>query len=210
MINFWDLSSRKLKAFISQSDKTGMCMALKQIDENLLAAIFEDGCLYVWKVEFSKLTRETATTSTSLSEQPDQLVFSLFIKSKQHSETGLCFDLLKPDEKGNVVGFSGSAGQSLVKFSLNIFSGLSQIEKEEKLTKAGVSDIKIRTDGKIFISAGWDLRVRVFSVKKMQPLAILKYHQQHINSLAFSPSDFLFASGGQEGRIPLWNLYSQE
>jgi len=52
-------------------------------------------------------------------------------------------------------------------------------------------------------------RLRVFSVKKFQPLVILKYHQQQINCVGFS-HELIFASGGKEGRVALWDLYARE
>lgn len=51
---------------------------------------------------------------------------------------------------------------------------------------AGQQDIKIRDDGKIFATAGWDKRVRVYSAKTMKELAVLKWHQEGCYAVAFA------------------------
>lgn len=51
---------------------------------------------------------------------------------------------------------------------------------------AGQQDIKIRDDGKIFGTAGWDNRIRVYSTKTMKELAVLKWHQEGCYAVAFA------------------------
>ncbi|PGH19554.1 hypothetical protein AJ80_03890 [Polytolypa hystricis UAMH7299] len=51
---------------------------------------------------------------------------------------------------------------------------------------AGQQGIKIRSDGKIFATAGWDQRVRVYSCKAMRELAVLKWHQEGCYTVAFA------------------------
>lgn len=51
---------------------------------------------------------------------------------------------------------------------------------------AGQQDLKIRNDGKVFATAGWDSRVRVYSVKGVKELAVLKWHKEGCYSLAFA------------------------
>lgn len=45
-----------------------------------------------------------------------------------------------------------------------------------ELHKEGISDVALRPDDKIFATAGWDGKVRVYSYKKAAPLAILKVY----------------------------------
>lgn len=41
---------------------------------------------------------------------------------------------------------------------------------------AGQQGLKVRSDGRIFATAGWDSKVRVYSVKSMREVAVLKWH----------------------------------
>ena len=43
---------------------------------------------------------------------------------------------------------------------------------------AGQQDLQIRNDGKLFATAGWDGRARVYSVKTMKEKAVLKWHKE--------------------------------
>ncbi|KAH1595816.1 ASTRA complex subunit [Aspergillus fumigatus] len=43
---------------------------------------------------------------------------------------------------------------------------------------AGQQGLRIRSDGKIFATAGWDSRIRVYSCKTMKELAVLKWHKE--------------------------------
>jgi ASTRA-associated protein 1 len=51
---------------------------------------------------------------------------------------------------------------------------------------AGQQGLTLRSDGKIFATAGWDARVRVYSTKTMKELAVLKWHQDGCYSTAFA------------------------
>lgn len=51
---------------------------------------------------------------------------------------------------------------------------------------AGQQGLSIRSDGKIFATAGWDSRVRVYSTKTMKELAVLKWHKAGCYSTAFA------------------------
>jgi WD40 repeat protein len=50
----------------------------------------------------------------------------------------------------------------------------------------GQQSLRIRSDGRIFATAGWDSKVRVYSVKTMKELAVLKWHQVGCYAVAFS------------------------
>src|SRR2546430_13457319 len=47
----------------------------------------------------------------------------------------------------------------------------------------------MRCDGKIFATAGWDARVRVYSAKTMRELAVLKWHKEGCYAVAFALID---------------------
>ena len=44
----------------------------------------------------------------------------------------------------------------------------------------------MRSDGKLFATAGWDCRVRVYAVKSMRELAVLKWHKLGCYATAFA------------------------
>lgn len=89
----------------------------------------------------------------------------------------------------------------------------SQLQDHVTLVNPGVSQLCIRGDGKLLASAGWDHRVRVFGWKKLRPLAVLQYHSDMVQSVAFSdhqdPQQRLLAAGSKDQRISLWSIYNE-
>ncbi|KAL8805640.1 MAG: hypothetical protein Q9223_000379 [Gallowayella weberi] len=51
---------------------------------------------------------------------------------------------------------------------------------------SGQQGLQVRSDGKIFATAGWDARVRVYSSKTMKELAVLKWHKIGCYTTAFA------------------------
>lgn len=76
-----------------------------------------------------------------------------------------------------------------------------------KTKHCGQQNIRIRSDNKILATAGWDGRGRVYSCQTLAPLAVLKYHSDGINSLAFHPGSNVIALASKDTRISLWKLY---
>jgi WD40 repeat protein len=64
---------------------------------------------------------------------------------------------------------------------------------------AGVSDVAVRVDAKIWATGGWDGRVRLFDAKKRRALAVLKHDNGGVHTVGFS-LDGLLASAGQGRR----------
>lgn len=62
----------------------------------------------------------------------------------------------------------------------------SDPEKPHNTKHAGQQDLRIRSDGKIFATAGWDGRIRVYSVKTLKELAVLQWHKEGCYSVAFA------------------------
>jgi WD40 repeat protein len=61
--------------------------------------------------------------------------------------------------------------------------------KDMKLASTGHSgqqSLVIRSDSKIFATAGWDARVRVYSAKSMAELAVLQWHKEGCYAVAFA------------------------
>jgi len=51
---------------------------------------------------------------------------------------------------------------------------------------SGQQGLRIRNDGKVFATAGWDSKIRVYSTKGMKELAVLKWHKEGCYSVAFA------------------------
>lgn len=54
---------------------------------------------------------------------------------------------------------------------------------------SGQQGLQIRSDGRIFATAGWDSKVRVYSAKTMVELAVLKWHDVGCYATAFAVID---------------------
>lgn len=54
---------------------------------------------------------------------------------------------------------------------------------------AGQQGLQIRSDDRIFSTAGWDARIRVYSAKTMKELAVLSWHKTGCYATAFAQTD---------------------
>jgi hypothetical protein len=61
-----------------------------------------------------------------------------------------------------------------VAFGVNFVNNCLDVRRELGLRAQGVGDVVIREDSKIFVSGGWDGKLRVYSYRKLKPLAVLK------------------------------------
>lgn len=50
----------------------------------------------------------------------------------------------------------------------------------------GQQGLRVRSDGRIFATAGWDSKIRVYSARSMQEVAVLKWHPVGCFALAFA------------------------
>ena len=51
---------------------------------------------------------------------------------------------------------------------------------------SGQQSLSMRSDGKIFATAGWDSRVRIYNTKTMKEIACLKWHKEGVYATAFA------------------------
>lgn len=56
---------------------------------------------------------------------------------------------------------------------------------------AGQQGLQIRSDDRIFSTAGWDARIRVYSAKTMKELAVLSWHKTGCYATAFAQTDLI-------------------
>ncbi|XP_057602009.1 guanine nucleotide-binding protein subunit beta-like protein 1 [Hippopotamus amphibius kiboko] len=164
--------------------RPGMLMGLQlwQADSSprpLLLAGYEDGSVALWDVASRKLCSHVAC----------------------HTEPVMGLDI----DPRRARGVSGSAGKTLAVWSLDEQRAL-QVRGTHTLTNPGIADLKIRPDGRILATAGWDHRIRVFHWRTMKPLAVLAFHGATVHCVAFA-ADGLLAAGSGDQRISIWSLY---
>ena len=161
----------------------GMIMDISSID-TFIGVVHEDSTISVWDTRNSS----EPLWKNNLKLQ-DPLISLSLIKERSGTIGERC-----------VVGGSKEPIYEVTKDTSSIFYNMPH---------PGIDDIVIRSDGKIWATAGWDGRVRLFDAKKKKPLAVLKHHQGGIHTVAFA-DDGLLASGGDDRGIALWSLYRQQ
>ena len=105
---------------------------------------------------------------------------------KPHSQLVLSLDI-SPDQ---TYLLTSSADAVIAKIQIPLYASVSnQAQTTVKIlnTKhAGQQGLCIRPDGRIFATAGWDKRVRVYSTATLKELAVLKWHTAGCYATAFA------------------------
>ncbi|XP_046548568.1 guanine nucleotide-binding protein subunit beta-like protein 1 [Haliotis rubra] len=165
------------------SQKVGICMSIKtasQSEGNQILIGYENGSITLWDLR----TQKCASTLDRL-----------------HGDSVMCMGFSANSRKG----ISGSVDKKLICWSVDAESHLEKTS-ELDITNPGLNDIVVRTDEKIVACAGWDNNIRLFSWKKIKPLAVLSYHRDSAQCLAFS-QDNLLACGSKDQLISVWDIY---
>jgi WD40 repeat protein len=178
-IDFFNLPSER-RVYTLPADKevkTGMVMALslsKHSSDGRLIVVsgYESGHAMVHVVQ------------SHIADEPWSCKKVLF--SQPHSQPLLSLDVSPIDS----LFFTSSADAVITKFAIPTdTSTLEVVENSEKVlnTKhAGQQGLRMRSDGKIFATAGWDARIRVYSAQAMRELAVLKWHKDGCYAVAFA------------------------
>ncbi|XP_041079022.1 guanine nucleotide-binding protein subunit beta-like protein 1 [Polyodon spathula] len=191
LVRVLDLPSKTLVCTLKPDAKIGMPMCLKlwQPDSGsspLLWAGYEDGSVSLW----------------NLSER------SLLSHLTCHAEPVMSLDF----DAGKLRGVSGSSEKALNSWTLDGQQSL-KLQDSVELVNPGISHLCIQEDRRILATAGWDHRIRLFGWKKLKPLAVLQYHTDIVQCVAFSdhdlPSKRLMAAGSKDQRISFWSVYNQ-
>ncbi|PYH89865.1 WD repeat protein [Aspergillus ellipticus CBS 707.79] len=169
--------------------KTGMVMAaglvLTPSGELYVASAYEDGHVMVHGCRGPFREKELAP-SAKVSWKWEKLY-----ASRAHSQPVLSIDVSPAGD----YFFSSSADAVLAKHPIPVFgaAGLPVGFRAEELPlktvntrHSGQQGVRIRSDGKIFATAGWDARVRVYSCKTMKELAVLKWHKEGCYAVGFA------------------------
>lgn len=148
------------------------------------ASAYEDGQVMVL-VRRGRLKEQDISSSASGNSVPWK--WEKLYSSRPHSQPVLSIDVAPSKD----YFLSSSADAVLVKHPIPTPSAVVGYLEESPLktvnTKhAGQQGLRIRSDGKIFATAGWDCRTRVYSCKTMKELAVLKWHQDGCYAAAFA------------------------
>ncbi|KAI4205757.1 MAG: hypothetical protein LQ350_000254 [Teloschistes chrysophthalmus] len=112
--------------------------------------------------------------------------FQRLYAAHSHSQPILSMAIL-PSRDGFL---SSSADAVIAKHPLPVMPGVWKTElkpfKVIKTKHSGQQGLDVRSDSKIFATAGWDARVRVYSCKTLKELAVLKWHKVGCYATAFA------------------------
>jgi len=161
------LPSEKIVAAIpaDAAAKTGMLMALRLVvtantTTVTIVAGYESGAVAAFR-------------------QADR-AFERVLLTKAHSQPVLSLDV----SPGGDCAFSSGADAAVVRYELGDTAG--ERVKVVQTRHAGQQSLGVRSDGRIFATAGWDGRMRVYSARSMRELAVLKWHKEGCYALAFA------------------------
>lgn len=104
---------------------------------------------------------------------------------KVHSQPVLSLDVSPSQE----FFITSSADATISKFAIpstTVANEETMLVKSSNTKHSGQQGLTIRSDGKIFATAGWDSRVRIYSAKSLKELAVLKWHKDGCYSTAFA------------------------
>lgn len=184
-VDFFHLPNERRVSVLRADEevKTGMVMALslfRHPGTGLLKTIsgYEDGC--------SMIHQLVSGMPPASSPPAKPWVWQKILVCRPHSQPVLSLDVAPSRD----VYFSSSVDAIIAKIAIPACSpGCNPETKPVKTihTKhAGQQGLNLRSDGKIFATAGWDARIRVYSSKTLNELAVLKWHQDGCYSTAFA------------------------
>eukprot|EP00808_Paulinella_micropora_P018753 g21836.t1 len=111
---------------------------------------------------------------------------------------------------------AGGAGREVLVWRLGAVSADMETLHTLRLPHEGVGDAALRCDGRLCAVAGWDKRLRLFSLTSYKPLALLQLHQESVYAVDFAAPDRwnphvgLLASGSKDSRIGIWELFKKD
>lgn len=153
-----------------EGDKTGMVMTLSLLyyqDRLTIVAGHETGWVAVYSQQDDQTWRRIRKCDPLPGQEPKQPILSL--------------DVLSPDP--TTIFYSGADN------GINA-EKLDQSSAHRKTTgHSGQQSLRIRSDHRIFATAGWDGRGRVYSaqnISDIKELAVLKYHSDGCYALDFA------------------------
>ncbi|KAF2031474.1 WD40 repeat-like protein [Setomelanomma holmii] len=184
-INVYQLPEEQLKFVVPKvaTVDTGMVMALKILHQHasksiLVLAGYEGGLTAV-----HNLPRGQSSTAR---------IADLVYLSKPHSQPILSLDA-SPDGK---MFFTSAADARVVT--------IQPPQKTTNTKHSGQQSLRVRSDGRILATGGWDTRIRIYSTKTLKEVAFLKWHKEGVYAVDFAtildPAE-LEKHDGAEGEV---------
>ncbi|KAI4725222.1 WD40 repeat-like protein [Aureobasidium sp. EXF-10728] len=146
--------------------KLGMAMCVRILTQDgriIVIAGYESGYCCLWRYD------------------QDKKQWTLHSTTKSHTQPILSLDVAKSLRRY----YTSAADATIASYSLTDLT-VSQPMKTTQTKHSGQQSLHVRSDDKIFATAGWDGCVRVYSAKTMRELAVLKWHKQGCYALAFA------------------------
>lgn len=179
-IDFFHLPSERRVSVLPADPqvKTGMVMALDLFhhpETGLLTVIsgYEDG-------------RTMVHYRKPMASPDEKWNWEMVLVSRPHSQPVLSLDTAPSKD----FYFTSSADAVIGKLAIPTSNSDSDKNIKPARTNntkhAGQQDLNVRDDGKIFATAGWDARIRIYSTKTLKELAVLKWHQDGCYSVAYA------------------------
>ena len=172
-------SERRVCRLGSDKDiKTGMVMALSMFHQDYLSQLviiagYEDG-------------RVIVHVQDPISLQTGEQLWKKVLIRRDHKQPILSLEVDLPSKSI----FTSSADAVIARVVLSASpKHTDNDELKDKVVNtrhAGQQGLAIRSDSKIFATAGWDGRVRVYSSKSLRELAVLKWHTESCYAVAFA------------------------
>ncbi|KAJ5321376.1 hypothetical protein N7476_004378 [Penicillium atrosanguineum] len=189
-------SERRITTIASDpATKTGMVMAVNMFVSSsgdvYVASAYEDGhvMVFIHKGALTPASFELGTIASS------PWKWEKLYASRAHSQPVLSLDVSSTRD----CFITSSADALLIKHPIPSPHSAGYIPTanyaEDKPLKtvntkhSGQQGLRMRSDGKIFATAGWDSRIRVYSGKTMKELAVLKWHKEGCYTVAFGDAD---------------------
>jgi WD40 repeat protein len=185
-------SERRISTIPSDaSAKTGMLMAVNLFvapsGDLCVASAYEDGHVMIYHhrgtLKAASFERENVLNNP--------LKWERLYACRPHTQPVLSIDVSPTLE----YFISSSADDLIIKHPIPSAGSPGYIPtagyKEESPLKtvntkhSGQQGLRIRSDGKVFATAGWDSRIRVYSCKTMKELAVLKWHKDGCYAVTF-------------------------
>jgi WD40 repeat protein len=108
-------------------------------------------------------------------------------------------------------GMSGAADSHLALFEFDSAAGALTFALQLPLPAAGVAEACMRWDGKAAATAGWDGKVRLWSLGKRPCLAAVgRHHSKQGTCLLYDSAQQVLISGGQDCHVAVWPTSPQQ
>ncbi|KAH6610120.1 astra-associated 1 [Trichoderma cornu-damae] len=195
-IDIYTLPSQARIHTVKPDQKNGMAMSLSLFHHHgrlTLAAAFENGVVSV-----HRLDSDGSWTMTYRSQAHTQPVLSIGVHPNREFLFTSSADALiakhpvpiSPQEVD--VDFEPNQRVTEAAEPLQGNTGRKRLKEWEHPLKvvntkhSGQQNLKVRSDGKLLATAGWDSRIRIYSAKTLKELAVLSWHKVGAYAVAFA------------------------